>query len=379
MYNLNNNHVKKHHEKIENHIEETFKFSDIWNKKCTKYNNKQPYILPPVNRIIVIGDLHGDWDTTIRSLKLAKLIDNNNNWIGKDTVVVQVGDQIDRCRLNGMPCENINATLDDEASDIKILELFTNLHIQAQRHGGAVYSLLGNHEIMNVEQDFRYVSYKGLKQFDNYKIDDNIIKDGKTARSYLFKPGNKLSEFLACTRQVALIIGSNIFIHAGILPIIAEKYSVKSINQIMTLYLLDRIKNSDENYNNIFNANNNSPLWNRIYGNLVINKNDNSNICNNLILPLQFIYNVDKIYVGHTPNMNNGISSVCNDKIWLTDYGASKAFNPFYLKNKKYIQVLEILNDGEKFNILKEKVSSKTHNKPKFKTIYNYSNFTINN
>lgn len=95
---------------------------------------------------------------------------------------------------------------------------------------------------MNVEQDFRYVSYKGLKQFDNYKIDNTIIKDGKTVRSYLFKPGNKLSEFLACTRQVALIIGSNIFIHAGILPIIAKKYSVKSINQIMTLYLLDRIK-----------------------------------------------------------------------------------------------------------------------------------------
>jgi hypothetical protein len=227
----------------------------------------------------------------------------------------------------------------------------------------------------------RYVSYEGIKGFDNYKIDNNIIKDGKTVRSHLFKPGNKLSEFLACTRQVALIIGSNIFIHAGILPIIAKKYSVKSINQIMTLYLLDRIKNSDENYNNIFDGNDYSPLWNRIYGNLVINKNDNLNVCNNLITPLQFIYNVDKIYVGHTPNMENGISSVCNDRIWLTDYGASKAFNQFYLKNNKQIQVLEILNDGEKFNILKEKLSSKHHTKSKikFETIYNYSNFTIEN
>jgi hypothetical protein len=380
MYNINNlnsNHIKKHHDKIENHIENEHNFTKIWNEKCKKYNNTQPFILPPVNRIIVIGDLHGDWETTIKSLKLGKLIDDNNNWIGGDTVVVQVGDQIDRCRLNGIPCENINATLDDEASDIKILEFFTNLHMQAQKYGGAVYSLLGNHEIMNVEQDFRYVSYKGFKQFENYKIDNNIVKDGKTVRSYLFKPGNKISEFLACTRQVALIIGSNIFIHAGILPIIAEKYSVKSINQIMTLYLLDRIKDSDENYNTIFNGNDYSPLWNRIYGNLVINKNNNLNTCNNLIAPLQFIYNIDKIYIGHTPNMQNGISSICNDKIWLTDYGASKAFNQFHLKNKKYIQVLEILNDGENFNILKEKISSKVHykSKIKIKSLYNYSNF----
>ena len=75
--------------------------------------------------------------------------------------------------------------------------------------------------------------------------------------------------------------------------------------------------------------------------------------------------------------MQNGISSICNDKIWLTDYGASKAFNQFHLKNKKYIQVLEILNDGEKFNILKEKISSKVHHKSKIKieSLYNYSNF----
>ena len=370
----NNYHIKKNHSDIEDKIENEHNFTKIWNEKCNKYNDTQPFVLPPVKRIIVIGDLHGDWEMTIKSLKLGKLIDNNNNWIGGETVVVQVGDQIDRCRFNGISCENEHATQNDEASDIKILEFFTTLHMQAQKQGGAVYSLLGNHEIMNVEQDFRYVSYKGFKQFENYKIDNNIVKDGKTVRSHLFKQGNQISEFLACTRQVALIIGSNIFIHAGILPIIAKKYSVKSINQLMTLYLLDRIKNTNKDYSNIFNGNDYSPLWNRFYGNLVINKNNNSNICNKLIMPLQFIYNVNKIYVGHTPNMKYGISSTCNDHIWLTDYGASKAFDKFHIKNHKQIQVLEILNDGEKFNVLKEK-----HHKIKtiFESMHNYSNITI--
>ena len=48
--------------------------------------------------IYMIGDIHGDWDMTMKVLRVAKLIDNNGSWIGGETVVVQVGDQVDRCR-----------------------------------------------------------------------------------------------------------------------------------------------------------------------------------------------------------------------------------------------------------------------------------------
>ena len=77
--------------------------------------------------------------------------------------------------------------------------------------------------------------------------------------------------------------------------------------------------------------------------------------------PLKEIYKVDRIFIGHTPQLNSGISNTCQGRIWLADYGASKAFdaydNNLIINNKRAevreAQVLEILNDGEKINILK--------------------------
>ena len=39
-------------------------------EKCSKYPDiSEKDVLPAVDRIIVIGDLHGDWIETIKSLK----------------------------------------------------------------------------------------------------------------------------------------------------------------------------------------------------------------------------------------------------------------------------------------------------------------------
>jgi hypothetical protein len=348
-------------------------FKKIWTDKCSKYKiDSQPNILPAVRRVIVIGDIHGDWEMCIKSLKVAKLINEKNDWIGKDTVVVQVGDQIDRCRYNGIPCNDKLATEQDENSDWKILQYFTNLHHQAQKVGGAVYSLIGNHELMNVRGDFRYVSYEGLV---NFKYNDNI---GEQARRDAFSPGNPISDFLACTRQMALIIGPNLFVHAGIIPSIAEKYSIKDLNQIMSLYLLNKLEYNDIiKYNDIFNSAEHSPLWTRVFGNIAKQKYnkglnysysaDSKLYCAQLLDPLEKVYKVNNIIVGHTPLIDNGIGNICDERIWLTDFGLSKAFDQFdkyaivsssdsgkYNRSSyREAQVLEILNEGRQFNILK--------------------------
>jgi hypothetical protein len=47
---------------------------------CSKYSDiSTKDVLPAVERIIVIGDLHGDWEETIKSLKIANTISGSNN------------------------------------------------------------------------------------------------------------------------------------------------------------------------------------------------------------------------------------------------------------------------------------------------------------
>ncbi|ARF09877.1 hypothetical protein Indivirus_4_49, partial [Indivirus ILV1] len=62
-------------------------------------------ILPKQERIIAIGDLHGDYNLTLEVLKLANVIDHNNKWIGGNTYVVQIGDQLDNCRPTNKRCD----------------------------------------------------------------------------------------------------------------------------------------------------------------------------------------------------------------------------------------------------------------------------------
>jgi hypothetical protein len=153
--------------------------------------------------IIAVGDIHGDIQLMLDTLTIGGVIkeinaQNNNcikiirkdkndteeyyEWIGKKTIVVQVGDQIDRCRPTNFMlsnCKEQNVTYDDEASDIEILLFFTNLHEKACAvgDGSAVYSLLGNHELMNIHNDIRYVSYKNLEQLkleENEEINNEI-------------------------------------------------------------------------------------------------------------------------------------------------------------------------------------------------------------
>jgi hypothetical protein len=100
-----------------------------------------PLRVPAAGRIVAIGDLHGDLNATRQALRLAGAIDASDQWIGGDLVVVQTGDQLDRG--------------DNEQ---EILDLFERLASQAAKTGGAVYSLNGNHELMNAVFDFRYVT-----------------------------------------------------------------------------------------------------------------------------------------------------------------------------------------------------------------------------
>lgn len=174
--------------------------------ECAEYGIF-PQVLDKVTRIIAIGDIHGDFDYLLYLLRMAKVIDENNNWIGGDTHVVQLGDQIDSCRLMNGECNKKGAVIHDEGNDITIIRFMDKLHKHAIKENGAVISLLGNHEVMNILGFADFVSY------------ENIRKSGDiNGRIREFSPYGKLGKQMICTRPSAIIIGSNLFVHAGILP-----------------------------------------------------------------------------------------------------------------------------------------------------------------
>jgi hypothetical protein len=103
---------------------------------------------PKVERVVAVGDVHGDYAQLVTVLRDAGLVDAQLAWSGGRTHLVQTGDRIDR-----------------GVDSRKVMDLFMRLEKEAKKAGGAVHPLLGNHEAMNVLGDFRYVTPEEFAAF----------------------------------------------------------------------------------------------------------------------------------------------------------------------------------------------------------------------
>ena len=124
---------------------------------CTAAANapaEQPQVL------VAIADVHGDFDDFVAILQRTGVIDKQNHWIGGKTTFVQVGDLLDR---GPKPRE--------------VMDLMMALEKEAAQSGGRVVSLLGNHEMMNMMGDLRYVTPSNYASF----ADGNSEKRQKAA------------------------------------------------------------------------------------------------------------------------------------------------------------------------------------------------------
>ena len=197
------------------------------------------------------------------------------------------------------------------------------------RYGGAVYSLIGNHELMNVMGNFSYASKKDIEN-----------NGGKQKRLELFKPGGCMAKRLSCTRNTILKINDIIFVHGGIIPDIVKE------NKQNTIYIVNMIMknffNGDININNKtvnqFLIDSKGVLWDRSFG-----KDDvDCSLLNDTLSHL----NANHIVIGHTPQ--NIINSKCDEKVWRVDVGLSKSFG------SKSLQILKIKKENNKniFNVL---------------------------
>ena len=111
-------------------------------------------------RIVAIGDIHGNYDGFVSILQRAGLVDDEAHWIGGETTFVQTGDIFDR-----------------GVEVFEVLDLLMRLEQEAAAAGGKVIVLLGNHEGMNLVGFFRDVNPEVYTRF----VDNKSEKRRKAA------------------------------------------------------------------------------------------------------------------------------------------------------------------------------------------------------
>lgn len=192
----------------------------------------QPVQASPPQRIVAVGDLHGDFDAWREIALNARIIDRRNHWAGGKSILVQLGDIVDR-----------------EPDSLKIIRNLIALQKEAARTGGRVVVLVGNHEAMNMTGDLRYVTPGECAAFANadsgrlrervyaankpaiaaaYRArspamtDDAIHADwlaqyplGKLEHQAAWSPTGELGRWTIANRAVAKI-GDTVFVHGGI-------------------------------------------------------------------------------------------------------------------------------------------------------------------
>jgi hypothetical protein len=196
--------------------------------------------------IVAIGDVHGDFDDFVAILHRTGLTDPQNHWTGGKTTFVQLGDLLDR---GPKPREG--------------MDLMMALEKEAPQAGGRVVGLLGNHEVMNIMGDLRYVtplnyaSYAGSNsearqkaaydEFEKWKASHGPLlaelrqpmelteaewmarhPAGFIEQREAFGPKGKYGEWLRGHDAVAEI-GGIIFLHGGIQPDLS-KTKIEAIN-----------------------------------------------------------------------------------------------------------------------------------------------------
>jgi hypothetical protein len=245
--------------------------------------------------IIVLGDVHGDYQGMVATLQNAHLIDDLQNWIGGVTYLIQMGDLLDRGGRR--TASDTGAVLDEE---VMIIDLLHRLGSQAKAAGGEVIVLLGNHELRNLRGDTSYAKA-------DHRSDMSMFKAG-TVR------GRQISQFRTIVKR-----GGFIFTHAGIgnltsddveaLPGATPDEKIDMINRRVSasaargVRLTERYANFDE----------------------MPNQNGVGRGCPANLDGVLRSFGATNIVVGHTIH-DEGVHQDCGGQVLRVDTGLSSAF-----------------------------------------------------
>jgi TPR repeat protein len=296
-----------------------------------KRNSQIQDVWTGVDRVVAVGDIHGDYEQFVLVLESAGLIDGDGNWIGGKSHLVQMGDVVDRGP-------------DSRA----IMDLLMRLEKQAAAAGGGVHCLIGNHEAMDAYGDLYYVSQGEFAAFAPNSADRSASytegsvtapakpdlgrtgnagphPPGYDALKAAFGPNGKYGRWIR-SHNAVIKIDRTLFMHAGLGPKYAD-WPVDAINDEVRAELNDPAR-----LHGGIVADEEGPLWYR-----GLAEGDEGQM-RPLVDRLLQNFDVDRIVVGHTFT-GGAVMPRFGGRLVMVDVGLSRAYD-----NTARLACLEIVN-----------------------------------
>jgi hypothetical protein len=218
-------------------------------------------------KLFAISDIEGNYDDFITILTNNKIIDSDLNWsFGKGHFVLN-GDLVDRGEFV-----------------TQVLWLVRKLEVEAEKSGGKVHYLLGNHDIMLMQGDTRYAVEK---------YHDLAKKTGIELKDY-FGPDTYFGSWMR-SKNVIEKIGGTVFVHGSLSDsLLTYGLSIEKINEIArkNIDVPDSLlgKEADLIYGSF------GPVW---YRGLVTDNKKYDKIKKKELKKILAYYDADRIVVGH--------------------------------------------------------------------------------
>ncbi len=200
-----------------------------------------------VNRIVALSDIHGAHDALVATLRHAGVVDDDTRWNGGETHLVITGDLVDR-----------------GAESRRVMDLVMRLEFEAPRAGGQVHLTLGNHEVMNLIGDLRYVAdaeyaafsdeesaaererwYQQFRQNQPADADEVAVRaafNEKAPPGYFghrraLQTDGFYGKWLL-QKPLVIVINDTAFVHGGMPPYVAE-HALPGVNYSLKAELLN--------------------------------------------------------------------------------------------------------------------------------------------
>lgn len=148
-----------------------------------------------IERVVAVGDIHGDFNALVNILISSKLINQYGEWTGNQAHLVLMGDLIA-----------------GEKGSVQVLDLVMKIQAAAEQAGGRVHALMGNHDLLVASG-----KYSRLKKEEREAFLPSDMAGGKKTRAFLDSLflGDGVYTRWTANRPMAIMINDQLYVHAG--------------------------------------------------------------------------------------------------------------------------------------------------------------------